>query len=83
MMDSKHLNEQILHDVREKIHKQILVPLSRWNEKQRINWVAYDRVWEQIGHSVMEDVVYQTMHLVRDQLYDVVRRSNAMWRRKR
>lgn len=82
MMSSKHLNEQILHDVREKVHKQILVPLSRWNEKQRVNWVAYDRVWEQLGRYVMEDVVYQTMHLVRDQLDAVVRRSNAMWWRR-
>jgi hypothetical protein len=31
----------------------------------------------------MEDVVYQTMHPVRDQLHDAVHRSNLMWRRGR
>jgi hypothetical protein len=31
----------------------------------------------------MEDVVYQTMYPVREQLHDAVRRSNSMWRRGR
>ena len=82
-MNSARLDEQILHDVREKLHKQFFVPLSRWREEQHVSLGEFDRVWKQVGRSVMEDVVYQTMHPVRDQLRDAVHRSNLMWRRGR
>jgi len=82
-MTSARLGEQILHDVREKLHKHILVPLERWHEEQHVSLGEFDRVREQIGRSVMEDVVHQTMYPVREQLHDAVRRSNSMWRRGR